>query len=298
MPRLDVKLLFLFVYLSSVQLPLAIASNAVCPTLFAFDHQITYIGRGVGFDDPNMQAALESTGITRPNLFTEKEMDEFGLSNKEKYNITISQPKSSRVESGALWNPKLRGTVIDASSAIKSEKSTRLFDELESQKETGDINLMLLRDEEALPDSLAMEKFVNQINKEIHISSESTEYISSLLREMILSGRLASTGKANRLVGFRLRWKHDGKGEDYDVVHKDYTDFASTLAIVGSGTEIFYIRGKKIEVFMAQKGQISHIRGRPDFSDDSAKLGVLHRSSTAKGPRVVILVFWRNPQLK
>lgn len=142
-----------------------------------------------------------------------------------------------------------------------------------------------------------IETFIKKFNYEIaeangkSLIKSDLDYVRMILSEMSRTGRLATGNRDLHIRGIRARWKSNGRGNDFDQIHRDQgVLFTSTFAAVGNGTEFFYFnddRSNTIEAWAGQNNTAIHLLG------GRVPIGVLHRASTnTDGPRLVFLIFW------
>jgi hypothetical protein len=177
------------------------------------------------------------------------------------------------------------GVAVFNSKSAYNKKTDKAFNELSGTEKEGDLELFKL--DEKVSDSEILNEYINKVVSQ-KVSGETAKYIEELFNEMIATARSASKGlKRARLLGFRLRWKQSGRGEDFDRVHIDpRTAIASTLAIRGTGTEYFYSDGDNLQMFTGNTNQITHMMG------DSWGPGVIHRAPVTDQQRIVLIIFW------
>ncbi len=258
--------------------------------------------------------ALAKINVQRPGLLTRAERDQFNLDSGA-VRLVIGPAMETPNKPGILVDPASRGTTntsVDP-SLISLTKSERLFEELQESATVGDFPIFLrknrdhgvlqeftekgiafetMRDRYAkVEDGIFIEKYVEYLTHQTGISESQQDYVRTALHHMAATSRLVQGPSYQKKInGIRIRWKGRGKGADHDTVHTDHPDtsIATTLTLIGAGTEVFYqSEGNTLEVRGVQTNYISNILG-----ESSGHPAVKHRASTLDGPRIVILMFW------
>lgn len=260
--------------------------------------------------EPEIQEALSEINVTRPGIFSEAEALRFNFGNN--IDLIIGQAKTTKnLKPGVLFEEQVRGAVVTpAATSINFERSSNLFDELSSNSPFRELLLYarepldrgmisqleseghrLSRGSEKyvqVEDKVIVQKFLKYFENETNISRDNAKYVENALQQMIDSARLAfGTERRLSISGIRIRWKQEGVGKDYDIVHEDFsTTVATTLSLIGAGTEIFYQNGDTLEIRGVSANKISHILG------ERSGRPVKHRASTLSGKRITLLIFW------
>ncbi len=284
----------IFLIFALIMIQFVVHAGTSCPSLFSND--FIFNGTVESLNDPSLQKVLKDAGFARPTFFDLQEERYIydWRADLQPYKIQIRSPNETSGQEGLILLPETKGAVVEKSKTSSREWTQDLFTSLVGKKETGEHNTFQMSPKDALSDTMALKKFRDTLVAEANLSPKNLKYVETLLREMIHSGRAAMNDKnekLHRILGFRMRWKMDGQGQDYDSLHEDSNAFmATTLAIIGSGTEYVYLNrtDHSIDGYIAGKNQISHILGGKSNSP------VLHRASTIKGRRLVFLIFWGN----
>lgn len=266
---------------------------------------------GSALPDPLVKA-LNDVNINRPGLFssTERFMVDLDFSAVD---VVVGKAKVSEPKPGILIDPSSQGCVVtEADPSLTLEKSQKLLNELTTLKKVGNLSLFShrlynkgmigeLKDEghnvefaaddyAQIDDQLFVDKFIQHIKWKINISDEQLQYIRVALSDMVKNTRIVQGPNYQKKInGIRMRWKSEGSGADFDTIHRDEPDasVATTLALIGAGTEVFYVNKDTIEVRGVAANYISNLLGM-----NSGYTAVRHRASTMQGPRIVFIIFW------
>ena len=284
-------------------------------------HNPVYTYSNLNIDQPldlKVSNTLSSIGV-RPDLFSEVEKRlRFPDQKNRNFDLSIKAAVDSKLKEGLLLEPDQKGTVVlPTSSKLSAKKSVELYKKLKDQtagsgddknltKGTGDLALFA---DEALQsrlkekglnlgepdrnghvridDAVMLDQFMQEIPKSVNLTLKEINYILTIYEEIINTARIVMKPRDKKLIGLRLRWKSEGRGSDFDTFHTDRLVFAaSTLAVVGLGTEVIHQNSQGIDLLVAGTDKVSHILG------NQSNYPVLHRSSTEGGNRLVFLIFW------
>ncbi|MEK7356050.1 MAG: hypothetical protein AAB250_06345 [Bdellovibrionota bacterium] len=310
--RFGVKKFAVLAILFGLQGPhVTLAAPSNCAELVGADREFTGVDLSATLPDPVVEA-LNDVEIPRPGLFAPNEAGEFKFNNRS-VDLVIGRAYGEPLKIGSLIDPAFRGTVVSSTdSKITAARSEKLHVELSKAKPVGDLMLFansgldrgMLAELKAegvtleaaadgyykIDDNIFVTKFLDLLVKEASISDTQRKYVDVVLKGMIAASRESQGPEyQKKLNGIRMRWKSEGKGADYDVVHTDRpaASIATTLTLIGNGTEVFYENGNVLEVRSVPAGFISSVLG-----DASGHPAVKHRASTVQGKRIVFLMFW------
>lgn len=270
--------------------------------------------------------ALNLVGINRKQFFNQEDIRAIPNIDIADMSLVIgiaepsSKEESSRInEAGIIFDPEQKGTVFkNVAGTINHNISNKLFRDLLRYRKSGETLMFASENRDIggdlikklkekgidskksdrdpyyiIEDNVFINEFANAVGLETNLSKEAIEYVRLLLQEMVKSGRavlgdLNSVGIPIRITGFRMRWKEGGKGADFDTIHTDgpFATMATSLALKGGGTEVFYLTPKELEIRTVPTNTIAHLLGETSGS------AVRHSASTQQGPRLVFLVFW------
>lgn len=313
------KSFLIYLLLSVGLLPLNLNANADSCVSFYQGKQIQDF-HSVDFLAPfshSLIEALSLRGVAREGLFSAKEREEFPELDWKSVRLKLRKANVTPETTGLLFEPSSRGLVVNtASPLITPDRSEKLFNELTKYSPKGDWNMFAIPTRNLdkgmlknldlknirhpiqqdsfhkVPDQVFVNEFINYINRRGETPTEHLEYIKVILENMILSARIAQgPNHQKKLNGIRMRVKSEGKGFDFDTVHTDsqYTSVASTLSIIGLGTEAFLTDSvsNTLDLRIVSTNQIAHMLG-----DESGFTPVKHRATTSQGKRIVFLLFW------
>lgn len=264
----------------------------------------------------NISSELSALNIPRPNLLEEGEWRQFeDLPDKTTIHLVAGKIPPKAPAEGLLIDPSARGVVVNSAAPwISMPRSEKLFDELQKFNVIGNLLMFsregidggMLRKLERkgivsspesdgyykIPDHIFIKEFIKHLKSKTNIPKEQASYVKQAIEGMVDSGRIAQGPHyQKKLIGIRMRWKKDGQGSDFDTVHTDFpsTSIATTLALVGQGTEVFFTSPSThtLEVRSVSNNQIAHMLGR-----ESGYSAVRHRSTTELDRRIVIILFW------